>query len=142
MKSVIKNYKMELLLPLKNIKETYIEFKNFLITNEKVLKEFNITVENDKIEKRVRETLQILQKIKSFEEELEKLEKNDYNDYMKIFLAYLKKCDSLEEENVQILYERMVSVCCLNGLSSKLEITWDMKWLTFSAFQLPLGRNT
>jgi hypothetical protein len=114
MKSIIHNYKAELLLPLKNIKETYIEFKKFLSSNEALLKELQITVDNDKMEKSFRETLQILNKIKPFEEELESLAENDYNESVKVFLAYLRKCDSLEEENVQILYERMISASCLN----------------------------
>lgn len=103
-----------MLLPLKRLPDAHDEFKEFLRVHDKKLKEYEIFVDPEKIDATYEETKKILKKVKEFENQLANLEEGKHKERVQIYLNYIEECSDLEEENVQILYERMTAACCLN----------------------------
>ena len=67
------------------------------------------------IEEEVKESKKILQQVLPFEQKLLKLAEKSHQERVEIFKHYIiDLADDLEEEYVQVLYERMVTACCLN----------------------------
>lgn len=110
-KRVVKRFKEELLLPLSQMQLTYTEFRDFLETHKDHLPNFD----RSSIEEEVKTSKKILQKVLIFEQKLTKLEIKSHQERVEIFKDYVYDlADDLEEEYVQVLYERMITACCLN----------------------------
>lgn len=110
-KRIVKRFKEELLLPLSQMQLTYTEFREFVEKYETELPNFD----RSSIEVEFKDTKKIHQKVLPFEQNLSNLETKSHQDRVKIFKSYINDCaDDLEEEYVQVLYERMVTSCCLN----------------------------
>lgn len=110
-KKIAKKFKEELLLPLKDMQTTYVEFRDFIEKHGDQLKNFD----RSSVEAETKQTKQILLKVLPFEQQLNSLEIKSHHERVELFKSYVNECsDDLEEEYVQILYERMVTACCLN----------------------------
>lgn len=110
-KKVMKRFKEELLLPLSQMQLTYTEFREFVDKYGSEIPNFD----RSSVEAEVKDTKKILQKVSPFEQKLAKLETKSHQERVGIFKNYINECaDDLEEEYVQVLYERMVTSCCLN----------------------------
>jgi len=110
-KKIMKRFKEELLLPLSEMQLTYKEFREFLDKYGDQLK----SVDRESVEIEFKQTKQILLKVLPYEQKLEKLEVRSHQERVHLFKDYINDCaEELEEEYVQILYERMVTACCLN----------------------------
>lgn len=108
---IVKRFKEELLLPLSQMQLTYTEFRDFVESFGDKLPNFD----RNSIELEVKDTKKILQKVQPFEEKLATLESKSHNERVETFKNYIEDCaDDLEEEYVQVLYERMITACCLN----------------------------
>lgn len=119
-RKVVKRFKEELLLPLSEMQKTYVEFREYLDKNgDQLQKKFD----REAFEVEVKNTKKILQKILPFEQKLAKLESKSHNERVDTFKQYISECaDELEEEFVQVIYERMITGCCLNESVWKLYI--------------------
>lgn len=110
-KRVVKRFKEELLLPLSQMQLTYTEFRDFLETHKDSLPNFD----RSSIEEEVKTSKKILQQVLPFEQKLAKLDDKLHKERVEIFKNYIfDLADDLEEEYVQVLYERMITACCLN----------------------------
>lgn len=110
-KKIAKKFKEELLLPLSHMQTTYHEFREFLESNNEKLPNFD----KSSTEVEFKTTKQILQKVLPFEQKLAKLESKMHQERVDTFLNYISQCaEDLEEEYIQVLYERMITACCLN----------------------------
>lgn len=108
-KKIVKRYKEELLLPLNDMKVTYVEFREFL---EKYNTFKNVC---NSIEDEVKNTRKIHQRVLSYEQKLKKIDERAHRERIETFKSYIESLEEdLEEEYVQVLYERMVASCCLN----------------------------
>lgn len=108
-KKIVKRYKEELLLPLNDMKVTYAEFREFLE------KHSSFNVDRATIEEEVKNTRKIHQKVQSYEQKLKKIDDKAHRERIQAFKIYIESlAEDLEEEYVQILYERMITSCCLN----------------------------
>jgi squamous cell carcinoma antigen recognized by T-cells 3 len=108
---IVKRFKQELLLPLSQMQMTYTEFRDFVENFESKMPNFD----RNPIEAEVKDTKKILQKVQPFEEKLAQLESKSHHERVETFKKYIEECaDDLEEEYVQVLYERMITACCLN----------------------------
>lgn len=98
----------ELSLPLAGIQETYGEFCEFV-------DKYNADVEWEKINETYHKTKDNLVLMLEYENELVHVDKKEHHKRASIFLNYIEKCKSfLNDHMVQILYERMVTACCLS----------------------------
>lgn len=110
-KRIVKRFKEELLLPLSQMQLTYTEFRDFLEMHKESLPNFD----RSSIEDEVKTSKKILQQILPFEQKLAKLEDKSHQERVELFKSYIHEvADELEEEFVQVLYERMITACCLN----------------------------
>jgi squamous cell carcinoma antigen recognized by T-cells 3 len=110
-KRIVKRFKEELLLPLSQMQLTYTEFRDFLEAHKDQFPNFD----RSSIEEEVKESKKILQRALPFEQKLAKLEEKSHQERVEIFKHYIYDlADDLEEEYVQVLYERMITACCLN----------------------------
>ncbi|CRL07305.1 CLUMA_CG020283, isoform A [Clunio marinus] len=111
LKKIIKRFKEELLLPLNQIQLSYNEFREFIEKCQSMLPNFD----RDSIDSEFKTTKTILQKVMPFEQKLSHLEAKSHQERVDIFKTYINECaEELEEEYVQVLYERMITACCLN----------------------------
>lgn len=102
-------FKYELSLPLSGIQDVYIEFLDFI-------DEFEIELDLPEINEFYHKAKDNLFTMLTFEEKLVSLDEKHHQDRAAVFVEYIEKCKSfLNEQMVQVLYERMVSACCLNG---------------------------
>lgn len=110
-KKIAKKFKEELLLPLSHMQTSYHEFREFLESNTEKLPNYD----KSSTEAEFKTTKQILQKVLPFEVKLGKLESKMHHERVETFLRYIAECaEDLEEEYIQVLYERMITACCLN----------------------------
>lgn len=110
-KKIVKRFKEELILPLSQMQLTYTEFRDFVELYGSQLPNFD----RESIEVEVKSTKKIYQKVLPFEQKLDKLESKSHTERVDLFKSCIDECaDDLEEEYVQILYERMITACCLN----------------------------
>lgn len=108
-KKLLDMYVYELSLPLAEIQETYKEFCEFCDKN-------NQEVEWEQINETYHKSKDNLYAMLKFEEELVSLDEKDHHKRAAVYSDYIEKCKSfLNDGMVQILYERMVAACCLNG---------------------------
>lgn len=109
-KKIVKRYKEELLLPLNDMKVTYAEFREFLDKHNTFK-----NIDRNSIEEEVKNTRKIHQKVLSHEQKLKKIDEKAHRDRIRAFKNYIESlAEDLEEEYVQVLYERMITSCCLN----------------------------
>jgi len=110
-RKVVKKFKEELLLPLHDMQLTYVDFREFL---EKHGDQLQKPFDREAFEVEVKDTKKILQKVKPFEKKLSELDEKAHHERVDTFKNYVNECSELEEEYVQVLYERMITACCLN----------------------------
>lgn len=111
-KKILKRFKEELLLPLQSMQLTYTEFREFV---DLYGTQLPANFDRNTIEVEVKDTKKIYQKVLPFEQKLAKLETKSHQERVEIFKNCINECaDDLEEEYVQIIYERMITACCLN----------------------------
>lgn len=107
-------FEYELSLPLSGLQEVYIEFRDFVDS-------YDLDVDLEKINEIYHKSKDNLRKILIFEEKLVSLEENHHHERANTFSEYIENCKSfLNEQMIQVLYERMVAACCLNGKSWNL----------------------
>ncbi|XP_037937813.1 squamous cell carcinoma antigen recognized by T-cells 3 isoform X2 [Teleopsis dalmanni] len=108
----IESYLQELKYPLYNMAESYIEFKVFF---EKNKKELTNKINWAKVDENYFKAKDHMEKVLPFEEQLVSLDEKCYQDRAALYISYIKESDKfLNENSLQIIYERMVADCCLN----------------------------
>lgn len=104
-------YERELSIPLYDMEETYIEFKVLCEKNKDKFTDVNWEHIDDKYN-RAKENLQ---KMLPFEKQLNELDPRYHQDRASTYQKYIQECKSfLNDQMVQVLYERMITDCCLN----------------------------
>ncbi|EAT35909.1 AAEL011963-PA [Aedes aegypti] len=104
-------YEQELKIPLKNMEDSYIEYKLLCEKYKDVLKDLN----PEKFERRYRQAKDLLQKMLPFEDMLAKLEPHCHQERAELYREYIRECRSqLGDDETQVLYERSVTDCCLD----------------------------
>ncbi|EAT35911.1 AAEL011961-PA [Aedes aegypti] len=104
-------YEQELKIPLKNIEDSYIEYKLLCEKYKDILKDLN----PEKFERRYRQAKDLLQKMLPFEDMLAKLEPHCHQERAELYREYIRECRSqLGDDETQVLYERSVTDCCLD----------------------------
>lgn len=105
-------YEKELTIPLCDMEETFIEFK---ASHEK-LKDQMPDTDWNRIEQKYHSARDCLKKIYPFEKQLLELDAKSYQERAAVYEKYIDECkDILDTRIVQVLYERMITDCCLNG---------------------------
>lgn len=105
-------YEKELSIPLHNMEETYIEFKVLCEKNKDTFAD----VDWDRLDEKYNRAKEHLAKMLPFETQLEELDSRYYRERAKIYQQYIEECRTfLNEQTVQVLYERMITDCCLDG---------------------------
>lgn len=98
----------ELSLPLAGIQEAYTEFCEFV---DKYNEEVNWAQINESYHK-AKDNLYVMLK---FEGELVALDEKEHHKRASVYLEYIDQCKCfLNDRMIQILYERMVTACCLS----------------------------
>lgn len=109
---LIETYERELALPLHGMEDTYIELK-LLYEKDKVN---YAAVDWTRIDEKYHKAKKHLATMLPFEEQLAALDARSHQNRAQIYNKYIDECkDILIEPIVQILYERMIADCCLNG---------------------------
>ncbi|XP_058825092.1 squamous cell carcinoma antigen recognized by T-cells 3 [Topomyia yanbarensis] len=104
-------YERELKIPLKNMENSYIEYKLLCEKHKEVLKDLN----PEKFERRYKQAKELLQRMLPFEEKLTALEPHCHQERAELYRQYIKECRSqLGDDELQVLYERSVTDCCLD----------------------------
>lgn len=107
-------YEEELSTPLYEMEKTYDMFKKLCEENKGKFVDFPI--DWVRIDQKYHQAKEQLLKIMPFEKQLEEVYMRNHQERAKIFQEYIEKCRSyLNEKTVQVLYERMVTDCCLDG---------------------------
>ncbi len=128
---LIEAYERELSLPLKDMEETYIEFKvrenlSFTHPDSKGHNHFlqllcekqqkNDLVDWSRIDVAYNKAKEQLKKILPFEKKLSELDAKSHQNRAAIYFEYIEYARQfLNDQIVQVLFERMVTDCCLNG---------------------------
>lgn len=109
MKKLLEVFTHELSLPLAGIQDTYTVFCEFVDKHD-------LTVDWEKINETYHKAKENLLVMLKFEEELVSLDEKEHHKRAAIYSDYIEKCKTfLPDRMVQILYERLVTACCLNG---------------------------
>ena len=115
---LMKMYEKELQIPLYDMEDTYIEFKVLYEKNKEALKDLNV----EKIERRYKNTKEVLQEMLPFEKELSELDPKFHQERAAVYKRYISRLKSYLNDEVEdwcselkVLHERMVTDCCLNG---------------------------
>ncbi|XP_065087197.1 squamous cell carcinoma antigen recognized by T-cells 3 [Ochlerotatus camptorhynchus] len=104
-------YEQELKIPLKNMEDSFIEYKLLCEKYKNILTDLNM----EKFERRYRQAKELLQKMLPFEERLVKLEPHCHQERADLYREYIRECRSqLGDDELQVLYERLVADCCLD----------------------------
>ncbi|XP_063698935.1 squamous cell carcinoma antigen recognized by T-cells 3 [Culicoides brevitarsis] len=105
-------FESEIELPLFALDDTFLEFKSFYETHKEQLS----TCDWSKIEEKYQKTRKTLQLILPFEKKLNQLDKGSHQDRANLYREYIETCrKSLPTKIVVVLYERMVTDCCLDA---------------------------
>ncbi|XP_031626863.1 squamous cell carcinoma antigen recognized by T-cells 3-like [Contarinia nasturtii] len=108
-KKLLEVFTYELSIPLAGIQEAYAEFCEFV-------DKYNEEVEWEKINETYHKSKDNLYEILTFEQQLVDLDDKEHHKRASIYLDYIDKCKSFKSDRmVQILYERMVTACCLSA---------------------------
>lgn len=109
-KHIEETYTKILRIPMHDMEETYIEFKIFVEKNE-----LGASTNWEQIDKKYNRAKTHLQKMLPFENKLSTLDAKFHQNRATLYKEYIREADRFADENVlQILYERMVTECCLN----------------------------
>ncbi|XP_055612844.1 squamous cell carcinoma antigen recognized by T-cells 3 [Uranotaenia lowii] len=104
-------YEQELKIPLKNMEDSYIEYKLLCEKYKDTLEDLN----PEKFERRYKQAKELLQRMIPFENRLVALEPHCHQERAELYREYIKECRSLlGEDEMQVLYERSVADCCLD----------------------------
>lgn len=96
------------------MEESYIELK---VLCEKQRDQFN-EVDWKKIDEKYSKAKEHLELMLPFENQLIELKTNDHHKRIEIYDKYIEECKNIGDEKiVQVLYERMVTDCCLSESS-------------------------
>uniref|UniRef100_A0A182JYB4 RRM domain-containing protein n=1 Tax=Anopheles christyi TaxID=43041 RepID=A0A182JYB4_9DIPT len=105
-------YEQELKIPLRNMEDSYIEYKLLCEKYKEVLTD----LDEEKFERRYKQAKEALQRMLPHETALAALEAHCHQERADLYRKYIADCQSvLDDDEVQILYERMVTECCLDG---------------------------
>lgn len=105
---LLEMYTHELSLPLAGIQEVYSEFCEFCDKN-------NLDVDWEKLNETYHKSKDNLYVLLKFEGDLVALDDKEHHKRASIYLEYIEKCKTFSNDRlVQILYERMVTACCLS----------------------------
>lgn len=103
-------YQKELQIPLYNMEESYIEFKVLYQKNQT-----EIQLNWDDIDKKYNRAKEQLKIMLPYEKELLELDSKFHQERISLYKRYINNVrKNLDEKLIQILYERMVTECCLN----------------------------
>lgn len=102
-------------MPLNGMEDTYIELK---LLHEKDKVNY-ADIDWTRIDENYHKAKKHLAKMLPFENQLAALDARSHQERAQIYTKYIDECkDILIEPTIQILYERMVTDCCLNGTCS------------------------
>lgn len=110
-KKVVEIFVKELSLPLTGMEDSYIEFKLFCEKHKEIAevdwKTFDVNYNKAKNQ---------LKTMIPFEKEIEDLDPKFHQNRASLYKDYIYDCSKfLDNESIQVLYERMVTDCCLNA---------------------------
>ncbi|KFB51959.1 AGAP002959-PA-like protein [Anopheles sinensis] len=109
---VARIYEQELKIPLRNMEESCIQYK---LLCEKY-KDQLTDLDEEKFERRYKQAKDALQRMLPHETALAELKAHCHQERADLFRKYIEDCQAvLDDDEVQILYERMVTECCLDG---------------------------
>ncbi|XP_055643637.1 squamous cell carcinoma antigen recognized by T-cells 3 isoform X1 [Toxorhynchites rutilus septentrionalis] len=104
-------YEQELKIPLKNMEDSYIEYKLLCEKYKDTLQDLN----PEKFERRYRQAKELLQRMLPFEDRLVALDPHCHQERAELYREYIKECGAqLGDDELQVLYERSVADCCLD----------------------------
>lgn len=104
-------FEQELKIPLKNMEDSYIEYKLLCEKNKDVLKDLN----PEKFERRYKQAKDLLQRMLPFEDKLLALDPHCHQERAELYRQYIRECRShMGDDELQVLYERSVTDCCLD----------------------------
>uniref|UniRef100_A0A182NDX2 RRM domain-containing protein n=1 Tax=Anopheles dirus TaxID=7168 RepID=A0A182NDX2_9DIPT len=104
-------YEQELKIPLRNMEDSYIEYKLLCEKYKNIITD----LDEEKFERRYKQAKEALQRMLPHENALATLEQHCYQERADLYRKYIADCLSLlDDDEVQILYERMVTECCLD----------------------------
>lgn len=107
-KKLTEVFTYELSLPLAGIQEVYSEFCEFV-------DKYNAEVDWEKINESYHKAKDNLCTMLKFEEELVSLDDKEHHKRVSVYTEYIEKTKTfLNDRMIQVLYERMVTACCLN----------------------------
>ncbi|XP_049285135.1 squamous cell carcinoma antigen recognized by T-cells 3 isoform X2 [Anopheles funestus] len=105
-------YEQELKIPLRNMEDSYIEYKLLCEKYKDVITD----LDEEKFERRYKQAKDALQRMLSHENALAALGSHCHQERADLYRKYIAECQAvLDDDEVQILYERMVTECCLDG---------------------------
>ncbi|XP_055547110.1 squamous cell carcinoma antigen recognized by T-cells 3 [Wyeomyia smithii] len=104
-------FEQELKIPLKNMEDSYIEYKLLCEKHKDVLEDLN----PEKFERRYKQAKDLLQRMLPFEDKLLALEPHCHQERAELYRQYIRECRSqLGDDELQVLYERSATDCCLD----------------------------
>ncbi|XP_058062815.1 squamous cell carcinoma antigen recognized by T-cells 3 [Anopheles bellator] len=109
---VARIYEQELKIPLRNMEDSYIEYKLLCEKYKSMLTD----LDEEKFERRYKQAKAALQHMLPHETALAALESHQHQERAELYRKYIADCRSeIDDDEKQILYERMVTECCLDG---------------------------
>lgn len=94
------------------MEDTYIEFKVLCEKNKEKIGD----VDWEHIDEKYHREKEHLSRMLPFERRLEELDARHHQDRAKIYKQYIEECRSfLSEQIIQVIYERMITDCCLDS---------------------------
>ncbi|XP_053680070.1 squamous cell carcinoma antigen recognized by T-cells 3 [Anopheles nili] len=105
-------YEQELKLPLRNMEDSYIEYKLLCEKYKSMLTD----LDEEKFDRRYKQAKEALQQMLPHEDAIAALDQHCHQKRVDLYRKYIADCQTaLDDDEVQILYERMVTECCLDG---------------------------
>lgn len=104
-------YLEEIDIPLYNLDEAFLAFKEFFEKHKEQL----TTTDWTSIEEKYQKTRKTLQKILPYEKKLQQIDKSSHQERSMVFKEYIEMSKSeLNPKILIVLYERMATECCLD----------------------------
>uniref|UniRef100_A0A2M4AE49 Putative rna-binding protein sart3 rrm superfamily n=1 Tax=Anopheles triannulatus TaxID=58253 RepID=A0A2M4AE49_9DIPT len=109
---VARIYEQELKVPLRGMEDSCIEYKLLCEKYKSVLTD----LDEEKFERRYKQAKAALQRMIPHEDALAALGSHEHQQRAELYRKYIADCRSeLDDDEVQILYERSVTECCLDA---------------------------
>ncbi|XP_052901947.1 squamous cell carcinoma antigen recognized by T-cells 3 [Anopheles moucheti] len=106
-------YEQELKIPLRNMEDSCIEYKLLCEKYKDVITD----LDEEKFERRYKQAKEALQRMLPYENALGALEAHCHQERADLYRKYIAECQPvMDDDEVQVLYERMVTECCLDGM--------------------------